>query len=198
MVGWLNDSVVPEVVMRSVLVVLFLALVARAADAGKLAGVVMPDATQVEGTPLVLNGMGIRKATIFNIKVYVAGLYLEHKSRSAEEIIRSEQVKRLDVVLLRDADRDDIIDAWRTGLKRNGADMAKIKIRFDRFSGWISDLKEGDSITLFYVPGRGVTLIVGGQRKGTIGGADFASAMFAIWLGRAPADEDLKDSLLGR
>lgn len=184
--------------MRSVLVVLFLALVARAADAGKLAGVVMPDATQVEGTPLVLNGMGIRKATIFNIKVYVAGLYLEHKSRSAEEIIRSEQVKRLDVVLLRDADRDDIIDAWRTGLKRNGADMAKIKIRFDRFSGWISDLKEGDSITLFYVPERGVTLIVGGQRKGTIGGADFASAMFAIWLGRAPADEDLKDSLLGR
>lgn len=33
--------------------------------------------------------------------------------------------------------------------------------------------------------------------KGTIGGSDFATALFAIWFGSDPADEGLKDSLTG-
>lgn len=183
--------------MRRVLVLLFLALLSRTAMAGKLAGVTMPEAVTVDGKPLVLNGMGIRKATIFNIKVYVVGLYLENKSRSPADILRSEQVKRFDVVLLRDVDRDDIIDAWRKGLKKTGADMAKLKVRFDQFAGWMSDLDERDPLTFLYVPGRGVTVIVKGKLKGTIGGGDFATALFAMWLGANPVDDGLKDGLLG-
>jgi hypothetical protein len=34
--------------------------------------------------------------------------------------------------------------------------------------------------------------------KGTIAGADFANALFSIWFGRDPADDDLKDALLGK
>jgi hypothetical protein len=189
---------VREVVMRRVVVLVFLALLARPSAAGKLAGVTMPDSVVVEGKPLVLNGMGIRKATIFRVKVYVAGLYVETRSHSGEEIIRSEQVKRYDVVLLRDVDRDDIIGVFWKGLQRNGADMAKIKGRFDQFARWMSDFAERDTISLVYVPGRGVTVTLKGQVKGTIGGADFASALFAIWLGPDPADDDLKDALLGK
>lgn len=40
-------------------------------------------------------------------------------------------------------------------------------------------------------------MFVKGQRKGTIEGADFASALFSIWLGSDPADEGLKNGLLG-
>src|SRR5436190_5200694 len=135
-----HGPVVREVVMRRVLVLLFIAFFGRTAAAGKLAGVAMPESVTVEGKTLVLNGIGIRKATIFNVKVYVAGFYLETKSRSADEIIRSEQVKRLDMVLLRDVDRDDIVDVWRKGLKKNSADRASLKPRFDQFAGWMSDL----------------------------------------------------------
>lgn len=184
--------------MRRVLVLLFIAFLGRSAAAGKLAGVALPDSITVEGKTLVLNGMGIRKATIFRVKAYVAGFYLENKSRSADEIIRSEQVKRLDMVLLRDVDRDDIIDVWRKGLKNNGADMVPLKPRFDQFAGWMTDLKEHDTLTFFYVPGRGVTVVLKGKVKGTIAGADFANALFSIWFGRDPADDDLKDALLGK
>lgn len=183
--------------MRCVSILIFIALFARTAAAGERAGVTMADAITVEGKPLVLNGMGIRKATILRIKAYVAGLYLERRSRSAAEIVRSEQVKRLDVVMLRDVDRDDAVDAWRTGLKKNGADMAKLKTRFDQLAGWISDLAEHDTLSFLYVPGSGITMFVKGQRKGTITGVDFASAMFSIWLGSDPVDESLKDGLLG-
>jgi Chalcone isomerase-like len=45
--------------------------------------------------------------------------------------------------------------------------------------------------------GGGVTMFVKGQRKGTIAGADFATALFSIWLGSDPVDESLKAGLLG-
>jgi aromatic ring-cleaving dioxygenase len=183
--------------MRCVSILIFSVLFARTAVAGERAGVTMADTITVEDGPLTLNGMGVRKATIFRVKVYVAGLYLERRSRSAADIIRSEQTKRLDVVLLRDVDRDDAVDAWREGLKKNGADMAKLKTRFDQLAGWISNLSEHDTLSFLYVPGSGVTMFVKGQRKGTIAGADFASALFSIWLGPDPADEALKGDLLG-
>lgn len=184
--------------MRRVVLLICILLAAPAAWAGKLAGVAMPDSIVVDGKSLVLNGMGIRKATIFHVKVYVAGLYLETKSRSAEDIIRSEQVKRLDLVLVRDVDRDDIVDVWRKGFKNNGADMAKLKARFDQLVSWMSDLKERDSLTFLYQPGRGLTVVLRGQTKGTIAGADFAAAILSVWFGRDPADDDLKDALLGK
>lgn len=183
--------------MRSVGILIFIALFTRTATAGERAGVKLADTVTLDGKPLVLNGMGIRKATIFRVKVYVAGLYLERRSGNAAEILRSEQVKRLDLVMLRGVDRDEAVDAWRTGLKKNGADMAKLKARFDQLAGWITDMGEHDTLTFLYVPGSGITLFVKGQRKGTIAGTDFASAVFAIWLGAEPADDNLKDGLLG-
>lgn len=40
-------------------------------------------------------------------------------------------------------------------------------------------------------------MTVKGQPKGTIAGVDFATALFAMWLGANPVDDGLKDGLLG-
>ena len=37
-----------------------------------------------------------------------------------------------------------------------------------------------------------------GVKKGTIEGLDFKKALFGIWLGNKPADDDLKDGMLGK
>jgi hypothetical protein len=184
--------------MRRLSTVLIIALLAHTAQAGERAGVTMPDTLTVEGKPLVLNGMGIHKVTFLRIKAFVAGLYLETRSRSASDILRSDQVNRLDMVMLRDVDREDIIDTTQTGLRNNGADMVKFKPSFDRFAAWMTDLKERDTMTFLYVPGRGVAVIVKGQVKGTLAGADFAAALLSVWLGPRPVDDDLKDRLLGK
>jgi len=142
--------------------------------------------------------MGLREATIFNVKVYVAGLYVEKKSQNADELIRSEQVKRLDLHFVRDVDRDDVVEAWVKGFKKNGADMGKLGSRIGQLSSWMTDMKVKDVLSFVYVPGTGVTVSVKGQVKGTISGADFGSALFAIWLGPDPADGGLKKGLLGK
>jgi Chalcone isomerase-like len=184
--------------MGRISIVLAIVLLAHTAHAGERAGVTLPDALSVEGKPLLLNGMGIRKVTFLRIKAFVAGLYLETRSHSASEIIRSDQVKRLDMVMLRDVDREDIIDICQAGLGKNGADMVKLKASFDQFAAWMTDLKERDTMTFLYVPGRGLAVIVKGQVKGTIAGAEFSGALLSIWLGPKPVDDDLKDRLLGK
>ena len=61
-----------------------------------------PPTMPAESRTLSLNGVGTRKATIFKVKVYDAALYLEKKSKNAEEILDSNQIKRVDMFFLRD------------------------------------------------------------------------------------------------
>ena len=37
-----------------------------------------------------------------------------------------------------------------------------------------------------------------GAKKGSIDGHDFKKALFGIWLGKKPADDDLKEGMLGK
>jgi len=178
--------------------VLILALAASPALAAQRAGVDVPDTVKAADKTLVLNGIGVRQATIFNVKVYVAGLYVESKSTNPDELIRSAQVKRLDLVFVRDVDRDDITSAWLKGFKNNTSDLSKLKDRIGQLNAWMPDMKKRDTMSFLYVPDRGVLVTVNGVAKGTVPGADFASALFSIWLGRDPADDDLKNGLLGR
>ena len=177
--------------------VLFLALTTPALAAQR-AGVDLPDTVKAGDKTLVLNGIGVREATVFNVKVYVAGLYVENKSTNADELIRSAQVKRLDLVFVRDVDRGDVTGAWQKGFKNNTADLSKLKDRIAQLNAWMPDMKKKDTMSFLYVPDKGVEVSVGGVAKGTIPGADFASALFAIWLGHDPADDDLKKGLLGK
>ena len=78
-----------------ILLVVLVFVMASAFDllAGTLAGVTLPDTVQVDGRTLVLDGLGLRKK--FGVKVYVAGLYLEHKSSDSSAILKADAPKRI-------------------------------------------------------------------------------------------------------
>jgi hypothetical protein len=171
---------------------------AGAATAGEKGDVKMPDTLTVAGKALVLNGMGIREATVFDVDVYVAGLYLEKKTQNPAEVIGSEQIKRIDITFVRDVDKDDITEAWSTQFKKNGADMAKLKESIARLNSWMSGMDEGEKLSFTYEPGKGVTVVVKGAAKGVIPGADFGHAFFAIWFGPSPPNKGLKNGMLGK
>jgi hypothetical protein len=48
------------------------------------------------------------------------------------------------------------------------------------------------------VPDEGVVVYKNGSKKGSIDGYDFKRALFGIWLGDKPADDDLKAGMLGK
>lgn len=170
-------------------------MMALPAFAGELKGVKMPDTVQVEGKDLKLNGMGLRTKIVF--KVYVAGLYLETTSKDPAAIIAADGIRRLDLHMMRNLEKKAIVEAMQAGFEKNSGDkMPALKERLDKFMAVIVDLKEGEVLSLVYVPGKGTTIAAGGKSF-TAEGKDFADALFSVYLGKSPVDEDLKKGLLG-
>jgi hypothetical protein len=172
-------------------------VLALPATAKEVSGVKFPDTVTVEGKELKLNGGGLRKKFVFN--VYAAGLYVESPSKSAQQVIESDQVKRVRLSMLRDLDKKSISDAIVEGFKKNSSDkLSALQQRLNTFTAAIPDLKKGDELVLTYVPGKGTTIQSKAGEKISVEGKDFADALFLVWLGKSPVDESLKDGMLGK
>ena len=59
-------------------------------------------------------------------------------------------------------------------------------------------MKDGQRYRLTYRPGIGTELAKDGVPLGTIEGADFAAAVFGIWLGPKAIDSGFRDRVLGK
>jgi hypothetical protein len=178
-------------------IVFLLLLAAAPALAAQRAGVTLPDTAEVAGKTLQLNGLGVREATMFNVKVYVAGLYVAEKSSDPDKLLGSDQPWRLVMKFTRDVEREKMTEAFDEGFEKNGVSSA-LKPRLAKLKGMMTDVKEGQTIVLTYEPGKGLSVSEGGAPKGTIEGADFARAVLQIWLGPNPPNEGLKTGLLGK
>ena len=175
---------------------LSLALAAPALAKEK-AGVNLPDTISAEGKSLKLNGIGLRKKAIF--KVYVAGLYVENTSKDANTVIKSDQVKQVKMVMLRDLEKAKIVDAVKDGFEKNNkAQMPALQERLNNFTASIPDVKKGDTLTLTYVPGKGTSVTSKTGQALSVQGKDFADALFSVWLGKEPVSEDLREEMLGQ
>ena len=75
--------------------------------------------------------------------------------------------------------------------------VAAIQPRIEKINALYDDVKPGDRYLLTYIPGTGTALSLNGEAKGTVKGADFAAALFSMWLGSKPIDKKLKKQLLG-
>ena len=175
--------------------VLLCSLVAFPVTAKDVDGHPVPDTVSQDGKNLSLIGAGIRNKWMFD--VYVGALYAEKPTFNAANLIKSEQIKRMDLHMLRDVGKDKIIESIREGFEKNSkAQMPALQARLDQLAAAVPDLKKGNVLSLTYVPEKGV--IVGGVAKETvISGKDFGDALFSCWLGPDPADSDLKRKLLG-
>lgn len=185
--------------MRKAAIALTALLVIHSARAGELAGVTLPDQSELDGKMLVLNGLGLREATILMVDVYVAGLYLESKSSDPATIVSGDRTKRLVMSFVRSVGKEKLADAWTEGFQKNaGADAAEVAPGLAKLNAAMADVKKGDTIALTYVPASGTTVSVKGHDVATIPGAAFQKVLFSIWLGANPPNVSLREGLLGR
>jgi Chalcone isomerase-like len=171
-------------------------MASASALARDLAGVTLPDTLKAGEKTLKLNGLGLRQKAIF--KVYVGALYLEAPSKDAEAILASDQPKAIRMHFLRDLSKAQLIEAFQEGFDANAKDKAAAqKANFAKMLALVPDVKEGETMTFTYVPGKGTTLQAGDKELGVFEGKDFAEAIFSIWLGPQPPSEGLKKGMLG-
>lgn len=160
--------------------------------------VTLPDSVTVDGTRLALNGLGIREATALQVDVYVAALYLETRATDMEQILASEQKKRIVLRFVRDVGRADIVEAFETGFTNNSPSLvSSLQPKIRQLLGWVTDMTDGQTMQFTYVPGTGLSVSINGQNKGTIAGADFQRAFFSLFIGPRPPNAGLRRGLLG-
>jgi hypothetical protein len=185
---------------KRILVPVFLigALAAGVAHGKECKGVNFPDQTQVEGSNLTLNGLGLRQATAFKVNVYVAALYVAKTSNDPSALLGSNAPSEMILQFVRNVGADDLRKAWSEGFEKNAKDqLPALKERIAMLNGWMSDVKTGERVTFIHKPGAGLQVDVNGAVKGTIKGDDFAKAFLSIWLGADPPNPEIKAGLLG-
>lgn len=168
--------------------------------ATEVAGVKVVDTVQVGAQTLLLNGAGVRNKWMF--KVYVGALYLPQKETSAEAVIAGEHPHRVALRMLRDLGSKKLYGAFSEAIEANHtpAELAALDAELKQMAqifDAIGEAREGDLITLDYLPADGTQIGVNGTVRGTIAGAAFNRALLQIWLGRKPAQESLKKEMLG-
>ena len=180
------------------LVGMLAALGVETAVAKECHGINFPEQVQVQASPLMLNGLGLRQATMFKVNVYVAALYVAQKSTDANAILGANTPKKLVLHFVRDVDGADLKKAWDEGFEHNAKEqLPALKTRIEQLKGWMADMKSGQQLAFTHTPGAGIEVDVHGAVQGTVEGDDFARAFLAIWLGAKPPNPDLKAGLLG-
>lgn len=171
------------------------------AQSVEVAGVKYDAVAEVSGQKLQLNGAGIRYKAVF--KVYTAGLYLKDKAATTEAVLAAPGAKRLHIVMLRDIDGNELGKLFTKGMEQNSTREEFVKsingvLKIAEIFASRKELIKGDSFSVDYLPGTGCIVLVNGKQQGeTIKEPEFINAMLRIWLGKSPADDQLKDALLG-
>lgn len=181
-------------------VFIFSVVFSTAAVSRQLDDVTLADKVTLPGSDktLQLNGMGYRTKFVFNI--YVGALYTEVKVDSRDAVQALKGPKRVVMhMVYDDVSREKITNGWTDGFEENNSDdqLKKLQARLNTFNGYFPDLKAGDVIFFDYIPATGTHVTINGEEKGVIQGADFYAALLDVWLGDEPADEDLKEAMLG-
>ena len=162
-------------------------------------GIVFPEHVSVHGTNLTLNGLGVRKATILKINVYVAALYVASPTHDSQVLLAGGPTQ-LVLQFVRSVSAKQMREAFTEGFEKGAKDRASfgtLAPRVEMLNSWMSDIQSGQRMTFVRVPGTGISVEVNGALKGTIPGDDFARAFLSIWLGDAPPNPELKAGLLG-
>jgi hypothetical protein len=169
-----------------------LALFGSLSFSGQIENVFFPDQVTVSGTQLKLNGMGLRKATIFKVKVYAAGLYVSETSQKPELLLESKSPKVLVMKFMREVSQEKINDAWDKAFEETKSQFSK---EVSDLKNLMPNAKEGDTFEYVFTEEK-TDLKINNALKGSLPGGNWGKALLSTWLGKNPPTEDLKNGLL--
>ncbi|HEY0956975.1 MAG TPA: chalcone isomerase family protein [Roseateles sp.] len=158
-------------------------------------------ALDLAGQKLQLNGAGTRYK--FVVKVYTAGLYLTTKAATPAEVYAAPGPKRISIHMLRDIDGNELGKLFTKGMEANSPRDEFVKsingvLKLSEMFASRKQLNSGDNFSVDYIPGVGSTVLLNGKpMNDPIKEPEFFTSLLRIWLGDKPADDALKDALLG-
>ena len=158
--------------------------------------VVFEDSVTVNGKTLSVRGTGLFRY-LGVIKAYVGALYVEEGTTTAD--VLSDTAKRLEIEYFHAIKGEDFGPATDKIIVKNTdpETLERLRSKIDAHNALYKDVQPGDRYALTYIPGRGTELALNGEPIGLIEGAEFAAAIYAMWLGETPMNKSFKRQLMG-
>jgi len=150
-----------------------------------------------------LLGVGLRTRTIAKLKIYAIGLYvadaaiagpLQGKAGTPDlyrQLVTRDFKKKVVMKFLRNVSSEQVREAFSETLKSAGA-------KTEEWIAYFNDIHSGQELVIGWTPGVGLETKVAGADKPAINDKALASAVFGIWLGDKPIQDDLKKDLVAR
>lgn len=167
------------------------------ASAAECEGVTYPESITVDGQKLVLNGMGLRTATILNVKVFVAALYVPKVSRSSKELLDPSVPKRVVLTFVRNVSHNKVAGAYQENLDRAPDDIREsIRPDYELLISRVVPVKKGDTNVFTYIPGTGLQIETVGKLRATITNPDMIQYFLGLYMGPTPNYQQMRDGLV--
>ena len=168
-------------------------------SAKEVAGVKVPESITVDATTLRLNGAGLRTRAI--LKLYVGALYLKEASTDPVAIIANEESMAIWLrIRSRLVSQEKMAKALLDGFDNaTNGNTAPIQAQIDQLMSMMSEpIKKRDRFLLAWDPATTEIRVSKNDKSlGAIPGKTFKEALFGIWLSDKPAQNSLKNSMLG-
>ena len=186
--------------IRRVVLALGSLLCAASVSAATLDGVTLPDHYPVEGgSSLALNGIAVRTLTVFNVKVYVAGLYLQQPSHDPQQIMKSRGPKVLLLQFLHAGSKAEIEKEYRAGEVKNcgaGGCNPADEADFEHLVSAAPAVAVGDTSTYIFTD-RGFRVLANNKTIGEYNNPDLGERILAGFIGQYPPSAEVRSALLG-
>ena len=166
--------------------------------AKEVGGVIIKDKLTLNNQTLSLQGAGVRSKFIFDI--YTGALYLQNKTNNPVKIINANTPSDIRMVItsslvtgtkMKEGFGDDFKVIKSLGYKVDDNLLKKFLQTFD------TKVHKGDIYDFAYFPQAGLVIYKNKKVVSSIKSIDFKKALYAIWLGKKPAQESLKKKMLG-
>lgn len=183
-----------RIIVAGALALLFVAPLAWSIE---VAGVQVPETVTVQGTPLILNGAGLRRKFFF--KIYVGALYLKNRQTTPAAVLAADNPKSVRLQFIyKQVSAKQLVDAWNEGFTANTSSdaLAALRARIDRFNALFPAVRSGDVVRIDFLADGSTDVWINDTMRGNIAGTDFQQAVLKIWLGDSPADRSLKQGML--
>ncbi len=154
----------------------------------------LPDTSSARAWMPSAQTSGRQRLTLWGFDVYDASLWVEPSFRRSAF---AQHRLALELTYLRAFTAQDIADRSLVEMRRAG-DVSDEQARRWRAAliAVLPDVKRGDRLTGFHLPGRGAQFLFNGRSAGQIDDPQFSERFFGIWLGAATSQPALRDALL--
>jgi hypothetical protein len=181
---------------KLVLLVAFVICANMSTAQTKIGDVTLPNEVTLSGEEMTLNGAGMREKMW--IDLYAGGLYVQTKSSDATKVINSDAPMAMKLHIVSGmVSQSKMIGAVNDGFENSTIGKATVAEKAAFIKCFNDEITKADVFDIAYANGV-TTVYKNGEEKGTVAGLEFKKALFGIWLGKKPADKDLKKGMLGK